>query len=81
MRKYLIGLAALFALVVVTPVNATFYDGNELMHLCKDANSGGTPMKYNACVGFFAGVIDAQGTFVAWKLMLRPIVCIPDGVT
>ena len=81
MQKYLIGLTVLFALGVVTPVNAGFYNGNELMHLCKDANSGGTPMKYNSCVVFFAGVVQAHGTLVVWKLVARPIICIPDGVT
>ncbi len=84
MRKCMIGLTTLFALVVATPVNATFYSGNELMHLCRNTKPGecGQNMAhYNACVGFLTGLNDAQETLVFWKRMSELGFYIPVGIS
>ena len=84
MRKYIVGFSALLALVVVISVNASaFYDGNDMMEICKgtDIDESDTDMsKYNECVAYLAALDDAQESFVYWKQMPKLIACIPDDV-
>ena len=59
MRKYLIGLIALFALVVAIPVNAqvTYYEGNSLMKLCtSQLTTYEGKVDLSICFGFLMGV-------------------------
>ena len=89
MRKHLIGLTALFALVVATPVNAqsdsgySFYTGNAMMSLCKNTNrSGSTPdiASYSECVAFLAGVIDTYGMLMNLEAIPKAV-CTPKQAT
>ena len=82
MRKYLISLALLTALVVATPVNAVFYSGNVMMDNCNNTGYGESVQNessYYACISFLAGINDTQAILVSWHLASKPIFCIPGG--
>ncbi len=85
MRKYLVGLTALFALVVVTPVSAEgyfFYTGNDMMDRCKDTGTGEgvvNAAKYKACVVYLAGAMDAHETLVDWGRIPNRVICPSSG--
>ncbi len=86
MKNHLIGLAALFALVAVTPASAavgSFYTGNEMMTLCKDTNigeGGANVSKYNECVVYLAGISDAAEVFSSLE-GTRLKICAPNGTS
>ena len=88
MRKYLIGITALFALVVVTPVHvqAYVYDGNEMMDFCKGSKFGESKANAStlaACIGYLAGSVDGYFTEFGWDKSLgndpNNRLCAPDG--
>ena len=87
MRKFLIGLTTLFALVVAMPVNAqtiSFLNGNEIMKICKDSDSGErrqNESNYNACVTYLMGVTDAHHTLVDRGSMPNSYFCLSIGVS
>ncbi len=86
MRKYLIGLIALFALVAVTPASAAvggFFTGNDTMVDCKDTGSGEGGVnvsKYNECVVYLAGISDAAEVFSSLE-GTRLKICAPNGTS
>jgi hypothetical protein len=71
-------------LVAAMPAHsAAFYTGNKMMDRCKDTDMGesrANAAKYNACVGYLAGLWDATDAWVAWG-RLRQQICVPKGVT
>ncbi len=89
MRKYLIGLSALLALMVVISVNAQsqsgygFYTGSAVMRLCKNTDrTESTPdiTNYKECVAYLAGVSDTYGMLMSLDAIPRAI-CSPSKVT
>ena len=84
MRKYLIGLTVLFALVVVTPAKAEYYDGNRMMEYCKDTQAGESAQsiaKYNKCVPFLGAVLDTYDILRRWDVIDVRVICRPLGVS
>ena len=81
MKNYLIGLIALFALVVVAPVDAqiTYFDGDEMMKLCTAPNNTNQGiLDLSSCDAFLAGA--ASTDLLLSVLEGHPtIACISDG--
>jgi len=84
MRKCLVRLTALFALVVGMSVNAGyFYTGNDLMRLCKNtgqSESGQSVRKYSECTGYLASVVDFDEALPRLRILPSRL-CVPEGVT
>ena len=78
MRKYLIGLVALIALVVVTPVQAAetyittaTFSSNKIVESCEP-----TTLRR---LYFLTGVVDALVTLRGWGVIARVNICIPTS--
>ena len=87
MKKHLIALAALIALLVVAPASSegvgVFFKGTIMMTLCKlesDAASKGEAWKFGECAYYLAGIADTQTILAADDLVRERLVCFPVGV-
>ena len=71
-------IAAVGLAVMLLPAQsqAVFYDGNTLLQKCESDSA----TQYNVCAGYVIGLVDYQGTLVAWSLVEKPIFCTPDNV-
>jgi hypothetical protein len=61
-----------------------FYVGNEMMERCDRTNTGELKTnipRYNACIAFLGGVIDATATWQVWGKITSKALCVPKGVT
>ena len=89
MRKCLVRLSALLALVAVTPVSAQsqsgygFYTGSAMMRLCKNTDrteSSPDFASYKECVAYLAGVYDTYGMLMNLEAIPKAV-CSPSEIT
>jgi hypothetical protein len=69
-----VGLAVML-LLQSAQSQAAFQTGSDLLQKCESDSAA----QYNACAGYVIGLVDYQGTLVAWSLVEKPIFCTPDN--
>ena len=68
--------ALLLGLCTSFPATANFLDGNELRERC----AADTPDAVNTCMGYLAGVADAEDAGPSWRGQ-ESLFCVPRGVS
>lgn len=74
-----VGLAVMLLLTAQSQAapngHQAYWTASSLLQHCESDSAA----KFNACVGYVIGIVDLQGTLVAWSYLDEPLFCTPAG--